>query len=210
MAIITVTSYKGGVGKTTTAMHLAGYFAALGPTVLVDGDPNRSATDWGRRGDGLPFEIVDERAATKAARSAQHVIIDTEARPTVEDLTALVSGCDLLVVPSTPDALALDALLKTVKALKGIKGLSPDAYRILITKAPPAPSRDAAEARAALEEMGLPLFAVDIPHRVAFQRATESGVLVHQTKMREAAHFGLQYTHVGEEVRRVIGEGAAA
>ena len=43
--IITVTSYKGGVGKTTTAIHLATYLQSLAPTLLVDGDGIRSAPD---------------------------------------------------------------------------------------------------------------------------------------------------------------------
>ena len=47
---ITVASYKGGVGKTTTAIHLAAYLQPLAPTLLIDGDPNRSATAWAKRG----------------------------------------------------------------------------------------------------------------------------------------------------------------
>ena len=41
--IITVASYKGGVGKTTTAVHLAAYLQSLGPTLLLDGDQTRNA-----------------------------------------------------------------------------------------------------------------------------------------------------------------------
>ena len=42
--IITVAGFKGGVGKTTTAIHLACYFAQQSEkTLLVDGDPNRSS-----------------------------------------------------------------------------------------------------------------------------------------------------------------------
>ena len=37
-------------------------------------------------------------------------MIDTEARPEEEDLKALADGGDLLIIPTTPDALALDAL----------------------------------------------------------------------------------------------------
>ncbi|MGB5711312.1 MAG: ParA family protein, partial [Waterburya sp.] len=59
--LITVAGFKGGIGKTTTAVHLACYFSQLGKTLLVDGDPNRSATGWSKRGEGdsFPFKVVD-------------------------------------------------------------------------------------------------------------------------------------------------------
>ena len=41
--IVTVASYKGGVGKTTTALHLAAYLNTLAPTLLLDGDPTKNA-----------------------------------------------------------------------------------------------------------------------------------------------------------------------
>jgi chromosome partitioning protein len=50
MRIVTVTGFKGGVGKSTTAIHLAAYFSALGQTLLVDGDPNHTAVAWAQRG----------------------------------------------------------------------------------------------------------------------------------------------------------------
>src|SRR5262245_62140058 len=108
--IITIASFKGGVAKTTTAVHLAAYLQVRSPTLLIDGDPNRSATGWSKRGQ-LPFKVADERQAAKYAREFEHCVIDTEARPEEEDLRALADGCDLLIIPTTPDALALDALM---------------------------------------------------------------------------------------------------
>jgi chromosome partitioning protein len=116
--IVTIASFKGGVGKTTTAVHLAAYLAEKAPTLLLDGDENRSATAWAQRG-SLPFRVADERQAAKLGRDFEHLVIDTQARPDHDDLKALAEGCDLLVIPSTPDILALDALILTVEALKG-------------------------------------------------------------------------------------------
>jgi chromosome partitioning protein len=65
--IVTVASFKGGVGKTTSALHLAAYFQGKSPTLLVDGDLNRSALEWANRG-SLPFKVVDEKQAVKFAR----------------------------------------------------------------------------------------------------------------------------------------------
>jgi chromosome partitioning protein len=116
--IITVASFKGGVGKSTTAVHLAAFVQQkLGSTLLVDGDPNRSVTVWAKRGE-LPFPLCDERQAAKLARQYENLIFDTKARPEKEDLKALADGCDLLIIPSTPDALALSDVLALYYDLK--------------------------------------------------------------------------------------------
>ena len=169
---LTVASFKSGVGKTTSAVHLAAYLQRKAPTVLVDGDQNRSASGWAVRG-RLPFTVADEREARRIASGFDHIVIDTQARPRREDLKALADGCDLLIIPSTPDALALDALTKTTDALGGIAA---GRYRVLLTVIPPKPSRDGEEARTALREIGVPLFKQSIRRLGAFQKAALAGV----------------------------------
>ncbi|WP_306666057.1 ParA family protein, partial [Escherichia fergusonii] len=49
MPVISFVSSKGGVGKTTSAVVLAGEFAAAGRKVcLIDADPNRPLEAWVR------------------------------------------------------------------------------------------------------------------------------------------------------------------
>ncbi|MEO0887025.1 MAG: ParA family protein, partial [Cyanobacteria bacterium J06648_10] len=100
--IITVASFKGGVGKTTTAIHLSAFLQGQAETLLVDADPNRSALGWAGRGE-LPFQVMDEWSAGQKVNPQGNVVIDTQARPTPEDLLALAETCDLLVLPTTPD-----------------------------------------------------------------------------------------------------------
>ena len=196
--IITVAAFKGGVGKTTSAVHFAALLQEQAPTLLIDGDPNRSATGWSKRG-SLPFTVVDERQAARYVPQFKHVVIDTKARPEREDLQALADGCDLLIVPTTPDALALDALMLTVKALQS---LGSERYRILITMVPPKPSRDGDEARAMLSEAGLPLFGTYIRRLVAFQKAALQGVPVFAVNDPRAKEGWSDYQQAGKEVLR--------
>ena len=195
--IVTIASFKGGVGKTTTAVHLAAFLNETQPALLIDGDPNRSATGWAKRG-SLPFRVVDERQAARYAKDFEHIVIDTQARPNREDLEALADGCDLLVIPTTADALSLDALTLTVDALKE---LGTKRYRVLLTMVPPKPSRDGEEARATLEEAELPLFAGSVRRLSAFQKAALLGVPVSQVKHDPRAASGWDdYRIIGSEL----------
>lgn len=196
--IVTIASFKGGVGKTTTAVHLAAYLHRKASTVLVDGDANRSASAWARAG-GLPYPIIDERRIAKASREFEHLVIDTQARPTADDLRALVEGCDLLVIPSTPDALALDALMQTVDALDR---LGSDRYRVLLTIIPPAPSRDGDEARAMIERARLPCFRRGIRRFAAFSKAALAGRLVADVPDPRAGLGWDDYEAVGKELTK--------
>ena len=139
--IITVTSFKGGVGKTTTAVHLAAYLHTLAPTLLLDGDDTRNATAWGKRGTGFPFKVADEVQAARFARDFTHTVIDTGQRPKHVDLQVLSEGCDLLVIPAVPASLDTDGLVLMLQTLSDIGS---DRYRVLLTKVPPRQSRRAA------------------------------------------------------------------
>jgi chromosome partitioning protein len=198
--IITVASFKGGVGKTTTAIHLAAFLQGQARTLLIDADPNRSALSWAERGE-LPFKVMNEWQAGPLSQAFEHVVIDTPARPIPDDLSALASTCDLLVLPTMPDILSLDALVLTIEYLKAIHN---DRYRILITAIPPKPSRSGEEVNALLKEAHLPVFEQGIRRLAAFQKAAMAGVPVYAVKDTRAEAGWQDYEAIGQEIIRLL------
>jgi chromosome partitioning protein len=196
--IVTIASNKGGVGKTTTAIHIAAYLQTLAPTLLVDNDPNRSSTGWAARSEnGLPFRVVDVNQSLKVGRDFEHVVFDTKARPDREELKTLAEGCDMMIIPTTPDAMSIEALMSTVDLLRAI-GVGQ--FKILITITPPYPERDAEDAKAMLTANGYPLFASMIREAKVFKQAALRGQLVNQVKGPRAAVCWEDYAKVGAEL----------
>lgn len=205
---ITVAARKGGVGKTTTAVHLAAYLATTGngQTVLVDGDPNRSALKWAARGQhtgkSLPFACVDVLALGDYFMEhglPQHLVIDTKAHPDLEDLDALARHCDLMVIPSTPDALSLDTLPLLLNDLRQIEARCQ--YAFLLTAIPPHPSTSGKDARQFLSGYGAPLLSRGVRRFAAFEKAPLEGCAVNQVKGdRNAAIAWRDYCAVSTEI----------
>lgn len=191
--LVSIASFKGGVGKTTTAVHLSEYFQKRGKTVLVDGDPNRSALAWSERGDFL-FQVIDESELGARAGDFSHIIIDTPARPSAEELKTLSAESDVLLIPTKPDALSLDALLKIVASLQSFNAQN---YKVLLTLVPPR-SNAARDAKAMLDEIGVPYCKTEIHRRAICERAALQGKTVNSLKDGEQA-WG-EFAALGKEI----------
>ena len=138
MKTVSFVSKKGGVAKTTSAIHYA-YWLALKDYVvtLIDDDNNRTASNWAERAEisekfEVPFKIASFRSMSKAVAGADYVVIDSQASRTDEDLKDFAEDCDLVVIPTKPDINSARAATETADAIKRHGGH----YRILITDVP--------------------------------------------------------------------------
>lgn len=200
MKIITVTGYKGGVSKSNTAIHIATYFSEQGKTILVDGDPNRTALSWSKRGK-LPFIVADERQAMKLISGNDFVVIDTPARPNSDDLKELAKGCDLLILPTIPDVVSLEPMLQTANDLGDAN------FRALLAIVPPSPSKEGAAMKQELIDNGVPVFKTMIRRAAGFQKAALEGVPIRDVSDSRSRLAWLDYQALGKEIMEVLKHG---
>ncbi len=197
MKIVTVTGYKGGIAKSTTAIHLATFFSDFGPTLLVDGDLNRTSLAWAERGE-FPFEVVNQHKAMKAISGKEYVIIDTPARPDSDELAELADGCDLLILPTTPDVVSLQPMMQTAR------DLGDDVfYRVLITIVPPYPNKEGQVMKQELQKANLPVFNTLIRRTTGYQQAAMKGVPIRDLKTGDLRKAWQDYKNLGKEIQEL-------
>ena len=136
--------------------------------------------------------------AASAVDAYEHLVIDTAARPSLDDLRALSLNSDLVVLPTTAETMALRAMLETATALQVAAGWIN--FRALVTIVPPRPSRDGEEARASIASVGVPVFTGTIRRAVAFAKASLEGCLVSDVNDPRAAACWADYVAVGAEI----------
>jgi chromosome partitioning protein len=127
MPVIVIANPKGGVGKSTIATNLAGYFASQGHSVMLgDVDVQQSSRQWLKlRSPVLPaiqaWEIEDGHVA-KPPKGTTHIVLDTPAGFSGKRFDKVMQIADKVIVPLQPsmfDILATQEFLQKLAEHKG-------------------------------------------------------------------------------------------
>ena len=107
MPVVVIANPKGGVGKSTLATHVAGYFASKGHAVMLgDADPQRSSRLWLglRPAEARPISTWEVGAdlIVKPPRGTTHVVIDTPAGLGGARFNDVMKMADKVIVPLQP------------------------------------------------------------------------------------------------------------
>ncbi|GAB7008032.1 ParA family protein [Nocardioides sp. AN3] len=139
MRIVVVAHEKGGTGKSTTVMNLAAVLSEHARILVVDVDPQGSASFWAdQAGDALPFDVADDTNPHNLAQLRQLpydiVLVDTPGNLTARDvLETVLREADFVILPTEAGgALAVPPLVKTIRQLVEPAGVD---YRVLVNKA---------------------------------------------------------------------------
>ena len=124
MLTVAVIAQKGGVGKTTLALHLAVEAAKAGPATIVDIDPQSSAAQWADNRMAKEPEVVAcppprLALALQAARNKGVRFAFVDSAPAVESAAlAAVRAADFCLIVSRPGTLDLRSIGVNVEIAK--------------------------------------------------------------------------------------------
>jgi chromosome partitioning protein len=183
MRTIAIVSQKGGAGKTTLAVHIAASAVVAGfVTLILDTDPQATASRWGSWRQGQEPDVIDCGAPSllagklsKAAElGADLAVIDT---PPHADAMArqAVKLADLVLIPCRPRAFDLAALEATADL---VRTAGAPAF-VVFNAGPPRARLIYREAAALIEDpdlgLGLRMAPVALPDRADVHRSTAEG-----------------------------------
>ena len=207
MKVIGLLSRKGGVGKTTLAVHLAVLAQQSGQrTLLIELDPQRSAAAWWRAREAetpalVETEPAELRTILEAARNDGVNLVVVNTRPSAEgDVAHVAALADLVLIPTRPAIFDLRAILGTLDVVKGAARRS----LLVLNACPPARGVGEAsivtDARRALVAFGVPVASVAITSRAAFVAAPVVGMTASAPQGKAAAEIRALWRIIEKEL----------
>jgi chromosome partitioning protein len=217
-SIITVFNQKGGAGKTTLSMQLAGTLAHRSHKVLVvDADPQGTATRWSA---SAPQDKSFPAAVN--GLSAAGAMVHREVRKFVDDYRFIIIDCPPALESAVPESALLisDIALVPIKALPAElwasvairtlidrqQGINDSLQARLVISDLEERTRLARSIMERLEEFGIPLMKTRMHHRIAYPESMIMGCTVHD--LGAAAKPAIdEMEALTDEVIQVLGQG---
>lgn len=207
--IVAFVGQKGGSGKSTLAICVAAELAAQGRNVLlVDADPQGTATTWhdvaSEKGHAAAAPTVVAMSGSlhkpeqipRLAAAYDDIVIDTPPRLADVQRSALMVA-HLAVLPCGPSAPDAWALAESIRTINEATTYRPDLKAAIAINKKRTGTAAAKGAREALMSAGLPVLAVELGLRQAFQEALAAGMGVCAYAPRDVA---------SDELRALVSE----
>ena len=212
--IIALVNQKGGPGKTTLAMHLAGELARRGGRVMVaDADPQGTATRWAAAApEDLPFPAAVSGLAAADGRlhrelrqfleAFDYIVVDCppSADSPISHSALLVADLVLVpVIPSPPDLWAGVAIRQVIA---NVTTINETLKARLVVNQRKAHTRLAASMADVLPRYGIAVLDTQIGDREAFRHAAAGGITA--ADVPRAAAAAAEIERLTDEVLAVL------
>ncbi|MFB2920316.1 MULTISPECIES: AAA family ATPase [Aerosakkonema] len=209
--IISFTNQKGGVGKSTTAVHMAYWLKKRGDVLLVDSDAQQSSSTWLKALD-MPYQVVSDpeelfEVLPELAEKYTSVVVDGPG--SLSEVTkAILARCDLALVPCQPSGLDLHSstkILRFIRHAQELRGGMPKAAMFLsrATKG----TLLLQEAKQLLKESNFPLLSTTIYQRQCLADAPGQERTVFQLSGVAAKEATKDYESLFKEALEVLNGG---
>lgn len=183
--IVSVTSLKGGVGKSTISQNLAVCFAHMGYKVaIIDTDTNASSVHWsGLRSEDLPHITVIGLTESEALRKnikqlhKDYDLIVIDGTPSLSKLvsTIIILG-DIVIIPIRPSGLDVWATEKFIEKYEQAKALKEDVKAYFVLNEYNESINLNRDVKDSLAELDIDILKSTIRHRIAYEEVVVMGM----------------------------------
>lgn len=205
--VIVVTNQKGGCGKTTLAINLSGALGRTHKVLLVDGDPQGSASRWvASADDNVPFPsaIMNLSHVTeKVGREIKKYLTDYEyifvdCPPAIDNkfTSSALMIADLAIVPVIPSPTDLWSAVGIQQLISNVSEINDNLQARLLANMCQTNTSISKEALSLISEFDFPKFQTDIYQRTAYRQAAAFGGTV----------FNLDNSKAKQEITSLINE----
>jgi chromosome partitioning protein len=192
---IAVANQKGGTGKTTLTVNLAAGFQRRGETVILDADPQGSASHWahvgGAEGDLPPVHRVDagemRLGIARLAEASRYLLVDCPPHLHSDSLRGVLGAVDVVLIPVQPSPLDLWASIDMAAALQEARAGNSRLRGYMVLNQRDSRNALSRSMHDALAEFEVPALENGLARRAAFRSAALEGCSVYCLGRRGAS-----------------------